>query len=303
MSVRLGCAMWANKDWIGALFPAQAKPAQLLSHYQRHFGAVEGNTTFYGLPAAATVQRWRADTSEDFRFLFKVPRTITHDRRLRDADEELRAFCARLEPLGPRLGPTSIQLPASFGPDRLEDLRRFLGALPRSWPWSVEVRHRDFFNGGASERALNDLLYERGVDRVLLDSRALFSAAPVDEVERVAHGAKPQLPVRPTATAERPVVRFIGHRRAEVSAAHWQRWLPVVGRWLAQGRSPTLFFHTADNVDAPAQALRFAGELLAHVPEATITTGWDQPSAAALDGVAHDEADRPAPATGTLPFG
>lgn len=261
--VRIGCAMWANKDWIGTLYPAAARPGQLLAHYGRCFDAVEGNTTFYGLPRPATVARWAAEAPPRFRFLFKLPRAITHERRLRGADPELREFCARLGPLEGRRGPTSIQLPASFGPDALGELARFLERAPAAWVWAVEVRHPEFFAGGAAERALNDLLYERGADRVILDSRALFSAAPRAEVERVAHGAKPRLPVRPTATASHPVVRFIGHLDAEVSASHWARWFAPVLRWLEQGREPTLFFHTADNVDAPFQALRFHRALAA----------------------------------------
>jgi uncharacterized protein YecE (DUF72 family) len=255
--------MWANRDWVGRLFGATARPAQFLHHYSRHFDAVEGNTTFYGLPTAATVQRWAADTPASFRFVFKVPRTITHERRLRHADPELVEFCRRLEPLAERRGPVSIQMPASFGPDGLDQLARFLATVPGDWRWAVEVRHRQFFAGGSAERALNDLLHEHGVDRVILDSRALFSRPAASEVERVAHGNKPRLPVRPTATADHPVVRFIGHLDIDVSAAHWTRWFAPVLRWIDQGRSPLLFFHTADNIDAPNQARRFWAELAA----------------------------------------
>jgi uncharacterized protein YecE (DUF72 family) len=209
------------------------------------------------------VQRWLEETPPTFRFVFKLPRVITHDRRLRDVRAELDDFCRRLAQLEPRRGPVSIQLPASFGPDGLPELARFLATVPAEWRWAVEVRHREFFAGGSAERALNDLLHERGVDRVILDSRALFSLPAASEVERVAHDAKPRLPVRPTATADRPVVRFIGHLDSEVSAPHWSRWFTPVLRWIDQGRSPTLFFHTADNVDAPDQARRFWQELAA----------------------------------------
>jgi len=266
MPVRVGCAMWANRDWIGRSLPADTRPAQLLDAYSRRFGAVEGNTTFYGLPSPGSVRRWAGEAPESFRFLFKLPRTITHERRLRDAGDEVAEFCRRVEPLGSRLGPTSVQLPASFGPGQLGQLDRFLAALPGDRPWSVEVRHPDFFAGGTSEQALDGLLHRHGMDRVVLDSRALFSRPAAGEAERVAQGAKPRLPVRPMATGRFPVVRFIGHLDPDVSAAHWARWLPVVARWVDQGRSPALLFHTADNVDAPDQALRFVDDLLTHAP-------------------------------------
>jgi len=258
--------MWANRDWIGRFLPATTRPAGLLGAYGQHFGTVEGNTTFYGLPGPATVRRWAAETGPDFRFLFKLPRSVTHERRLVDCGRELSEFCERVAPLGPRLGPASVQLPASFGPAQLTVLEAFLRALPDDRPWSVEVRHRDFFAGGSSEAALDALLAGLGIDRVILDSRALFSQTPVDEVDRAAHAAKPRLPVRPTATGTNPVVRVIGHRDADVSAAHWARWFPVVVRWVEQGRSPNLLFHTADNLDAPQQARRFLDELRAYAP-------------------------------------
>jgi uncharacterized protein YecE (DUF72 family) len=95
--------------------------------------------------------------------------------------------------------------------------------------------------------------------------------------------------VRPTATGPHPVVRFIGHLDAEVSAAHWDRWFPVVARWVEQGREPHLLFHTADNVDAPEQARRFLAGLVAHHPDL------------AADVVPDPEAD-PGPAAATLPL-
>ncbi len=261
VSLRVGCAMWANKDWIGRALPASTPLAGLLRAYQQLFGAVEGNTTFYGLPRESTVARWAAETGPSFRFLFKLPRSISHDRRLRDASADVAGFCRRLSPLGDRLGPTSLQLPPSFGPEHLAVLEQFLVQLPKDWPWAVEVRHHDFFAGGSSEQALDALLARCRVDRVILDSRALFSRPPANEVEAAAHAAKPRLPVRPTATSTRPVVRFIGHVDTAISAEHWGRWFPIVLRWLEQGLEPTLLFHTADNLNAPLQAQRFQAEL------------------------------------------
>ena len=49
-------------------------------------------------------------------------------------------------------------------------------------------------------------------------------------------------------------LKRIGHLDPEVSASYWSRWFPVVVRWVDQGRSPALLFHTADNVEAPDQA-------------------------------------------------
>lgn len=92
------------------------------------------------LPSPRAVAHWVEDTPDDFRFLFKLPRTITHDRRLRQSEAEVGEALRVLEPLGERASPVSIQLPASFGPEQLPILARFLSGLPAEWQWAVEVR-------------------------------------------------------------------------------------------------------------------------------------------------------------------
>jgi len=137
----VGCPMWANRDWVGRHLPADTPAGGELAAYARVCNAVEGNTTFYALPAPATVERWRAATPEGFRFLLKLPRTVTHERRLRDVAADLTAFADLFLPLADRLGPCSVQLPASFGPDDLGVLTAFLDSLPTALDWAVEVRH------------------------------------------------------------------------------------------------------------------------------------------------------------------
>ena len=61
-----------------------------------------------------------------FRFVFKLPRTITHDLRLRDAGHELSSFLDRIDPLGERAEQLSIQLPRLVRP----------GATSARWPRS-----------------------------------------------------------------------------------------------------------------------------------------------------------------------
>ena len=54
----LGCPVWSNRDWIGELFTAGAKPGDFLRQYSAVFDTVEGNNCFYGLPRPETVSRW-----------------------------------------------------------------------------------------------------------------------------------------------------------------------------------------------------------------------------------------------------
>lgn len=248
--LRVGCPMWAHRPWVGRHLPADTPSGEELVAYATWCTAVEGNTTFYALPAASTVERWADQAPTGFRFCFKLPRTVTHERRLRDAGAEVRELLVRLDPLGDRLGPTQVQLPPSFGPDELDVLGAFLDGLPADWSWAVEVRHPAFFAGGAAERPLDDLLGAHGVNRVILDSRALFDRPPETPIEVETWARKPRLPVRPVATADQPIVRLIGQTDVVASLERWAPWWPKVAQWLAEGRSPVLFAHTPDNVDA-----------------------------------------------------
>lgn len=247
----LGCPIWSFKGWVGNLFRADAKASDYLRQYASVFNTVEGNTTFYALPAVETVSRWANDTPEGFEFCFKFPRWITHEKRLRDAEPESVEFLARLAPLGSRLGPFLIQLPPSFGPNDLSTLTSYLQRLPPIYRYAVEVRHRAFFAQGKEEQALNALLAGHGVDRAIFDTRALRTAGAADPAVRAAQQRKPDLPVRILATGPRPMYRFVAHPSVEAN----QTWLAelsgVVAAWIDEGRRPYVFMHSPYDVFAP----------------------------------------------------
>jgi hypothetical protein len=75
---RAGAAR-CRRGWPGA-GPGQP-PRERLRAYASWCNAVEGNTTFYATPAKDTVASWAEQTSASFRFILKMPRTVTHERR------------------------------------------------------------------------------------------------------------------------------------------------------------------------------------------------------------------------------
>ena len=254
--------MWANRDWVGRTLPPDTAPGRELEAYARVCNAVEGNTTFYATPDPATVERWRAATTADFRFVFKLPREITHDRRLREIQQPLRAFLRRVEPLVDRMGPLMVQLPATFAPSDLDALDTFLADASADFSWAVEVRHLGFHAGGDAERPLNDLLHRHGADRVILDSRPVFDGPRETPEEIDAWEKKPRVPVRAVATGEQPIVRFIGQTDPAANPPYWIPWIDAVERWVGQGRRPIVFLHTPDNVVAPELCRTFHHEVV-----------------------------------------
>jgi uncharacterized protein YecE (DUF72 family) len=258
--------MWAHPGWAGRVLPTGTARGGQLRAYATWCNAVEGNTTFYGEPSAAAVEGWAAEAPEHFRFLFKLPRTITHERKLRHAAAEVTSFARRLEPLGERAGQLSIQLPGAFGPGDLAALAAFLPGLPGGHRYAVEVRHRGFFDGGPAGRALARLLADHSAEWITFDTTTLFASRPSSATEREAWGNKPRLPRRTEALGDRPIVRYLGRDDVEATVAGWQPWLPVIAGWLAEGRRPTFFVHTPDNLAAPLLARRFHDEIRNSVP-------------------------------------
>ncbi|MCD5349863.1 DUF72 domain-containing protein [Kineosporia mesophila] len=261
--LHVGCAMWTHKAWSGRVTPRGAGAQERLRFYANWCNAVEGNTTFYATPTRETVETWARQTDPDFRFVLKLPKVITHERRFVGVDEELRQFLHVVEPLGPRIQALWIQLPGTFAPTDVPTLEGLLRKLPPENRYAVEVRHPQFFSDpGELERVCE----RTGTEWVPFDTTAFFASPPSSDAEREAWERKPRLPRRDRALTERPVIRYLGRDDEARTVAGWQHWVEVMATWLREGRSPTFFLHTPDNVDAPALARRFHDEVRARVP-------------------------------------
>src|SRR4029078_10542581 len=85
--IRLGTQGWNYDAWVGPFYPSGTRPADYLSVYAPAFARAEGNSPFSARPAAKTVRGWYDRTPPGFTFALKLPQEITHERRLRDADD------------------------------------------------------------------------------------------------------------------------------------------------------------------------------------------------------------------------
>jgi hypothetical protein len=98
----VGLPQWSHPKWVRLGITS-------LEEYARHFNCVEGNTTLYALPKAEIVERWREQTTDDFRFCFKFPATISHQAALRNCGDLTEEFLphAAGKPYRPVLAPAS----------------------------------------------------------------------------------------------------------------------------------------------------------------------------------------------------
>ncbi|MEZ5229527.1 MAG: DUF72 domain-containing protein [Acidimicrobiales bacterium] len=177
--LRIGCAMWAHPPRRHRYGIA---PGGELAWYGRRFTTVEGNTTFYAASKPETVERWAQQAPSGMRFCFAAspphPRTATPQHREAAGRVPRHPRSAGRPPRSPPSStPRLVRTGGPRSPGRLLDsvVGRTHG-LDVEPAWAVEVRHPEFSPGGRSERLLNDALAARAVNRVILDSRALFAA-------------------------------------------------------------------------------------------------------------------------------
>ncbi len=256
MRYRLGLPAWGFPGWKDRYF--SAAPSRLAS-YAGVFNTVEGNTTFYAIPDDRSVKRWRAAVEDaDFRFCFKLPRTVTHERTPSRAD--LAGFFKAMEPLGDRLGPFLVQFPATVGPHDTAWLASLLERLPAEYRYAVEVRHPGFFT---EPGRLEPLLRRLSMGRVALDSRPLYQGDRSHPEVRDALHEKPDLPVLTEACSGIAFVRLVLHPESRYNARCLEEWVSHTARHLSAGHDVFMMIHCPNNLHCPGYAREFHDRLRA----------------------------------------
>ena len=93
MQLLAGTSGFSYKEWVGEFYPEKLPAKAMLAHYATRLPIVEINNTFYRMPNAAAIQGWRSQVPDSFRFAIKVPRRISHLKRLRDCGCGARGRC------------------------------------------------------------------------------------------------------------------------------------------------------------------------------------------------------------------
>jgi uncharacterized protein YecE (DUF72 family) len=167
--IRIGTAGWSFPRTL-EVFPAEGTG---LERYAAVFDCVEINSSFYRPHQRKTYERWATSTPAGFRFAVKVPRTITHERRLIDAAEPLERFLDECGELDEKLGPLLIQLPPSLRFD-VQVVERFLADWRKATKavTVLEPRHPTWFT-----EAVEAMLESFEIARVAADPAVVPAAA------------------------------------------------------------------------------------------------------------------------------
>jgi uncharacterized protein YecE (DUF72 family) len=143
--IHIGTSGWNYNHWKSVFYPSDLSSNKWLSFYADIFDTVEINNTFYQLPSANTIKKWRDTVQKDFLFTVKASRYITHMKKLKEPREALKGFFKNVEILGDKLGPILFQLPPHWKINR-DRLDSFLELLSRDFRYTFEFRNSSWWD-------------------------------------------------------------------------------------------------------------------------------------------------------------
>lgn len=236
----VGCAKWGRKEWVNLIYPPKTKEALFLNEYVKHFNSIELNAVFYQMPKVEQIRAWKekaAAVGRDFKFFPKVTRTISHIRRLKNADEDTSRYLESISEFAEFLGPCFLQLGDNFGPKNFDILKEYLEKLPGDFDLFVEVRHPDWYSDVAARKDYFELLHSVKKGAVITDASGRRDCVHME---------------LPTPKA---FIRFVGNGLHPTDYTRIDGWVERLAAWKEKGLESLYFFlHQHDEKDTPILA-------------------------------------------------
>jgi uncharacterized protein YecE (DUF72 family) len=140
MKLLAGTSGFSYDGWMGTFYPEDLPASGRLAYYATRLPAVEINNTFYRMPKPELLAGWAKQVPAGFRFALKAPQRITHIKRLKEVDGEIKFLLGAARQLGGALGPVLYGLPPNLKKD-VPRLAAFLALLPSDVRAAFEFRN------------------------------------------------------------------------------------------------------------------------------------------------------------------
>ncbi|WP_266361995.1 DUF72 domain-containing protein [Tellurirhabdus rosea] len=238
--VLIGGPIWANKSYVGKIYPTNAKDKDFLHHYTRQFNTIELNLTHYQIPTENMIRRWKTEAADGFVYCPKFPQAISHDRALVATESLTEEFINAVLGLEEFLGTSFLQLPPTFGPDRLPILENYLKNLPDDLEVAVEFRHENWFRKPEIWQKTLDRLFALRRDLVITD---------VAGRRDVLHMS---------LSSPKLVLRFIANDGHPTDYQRADAWVQRLKTWFDKGlQTAYLFIHGGAENDTTPELIRY----------------------------------------------
>ena len=210
-----------------ANYPPEFRDKSRLQYYASLFNSIELNSIFYKLPRAATIANWTHSVPDNFRFTFKLSKTVTHVKNLEFTSKDVADFMDTIEPVGDKKGCLLVQFPPGLTIEKLDQLQSLfevIGEATHDTAWKVAI---EFRNSSWYEREVYELLDEYNFSLVIHDIRASATPADVqvgDFIYLRFHGPEP---------------RYRGSYHDEVL----KKYAKQIKKWMREGKTVYAYFN------------------------------------------------------------
>lgn len=143
--IHIGTSGWHYKHWRGTFYPDDIPVKGHFNYYLRFFDTVEINNSFYRIPKKETFEKWKNEVPDDFVYVVKANRYITHMKKLHDTQDSLTKFLDNVSVLDEKVGAILFQLPPGWEVNE-ERLENFLKILPDTFRYVFEFRNKTWYN-------------------------------------------------------------------------------------------------------------------------------------------------------------
>jgi uncharacterized protein YecE (DUF72 family) len=235
VNVYVGCAKWGRKEWVGKLYPPNAREKNFLDYYVHHYNSIELNATHHKIYGAKGIGQWaKKANGKDFLFCPKMYKGITHKGKLSGKNFIINEFFRGIRALGEHLGPVFVQVNELFGPKRKEELFGFLASLPVGIQYFLEVRHPDWFAKPDARKELFAALSGMKIGAVITDTAGRRDCAHME------------------LTIPKAFIRYVGNSLHPTDYARIDAWVDRMKYWLDKGLQDLYFFmHMHEEATSP----------------------------------------------------
>jgi len=236
-SFYVGCPVWTCEAWKGKIYPEFLPASKYFKHYARQFNSIELNSSYYAIPEKKTIDKWKRNSPDDFKFCPKVHQYISHSNMLKNVDVWIERFAVMCENFGDKLGTPFLQLHPIFAPEHMTRLNNFLKIWPNELPLAIELRNKAWYTSTDTFERLGDLLEEFRCTFVMTDT------------------AGAQYALHQRLTTKEIFVRFAANDLHFSDYARIDAWVKRMVEWYDMGLENIWFFiHQPDEVNCPELA-------------------------------------------------
>ncbi len=155
--LKIGTAGWEYKDWVGPFYSKRLDRKEHLAYYATIFNINEINSSFYNLPQIETIKNWSIRVPENFRFLVKVWKNITHKIHENDLETKVSRFFTHFKVVEDKISGFLFQFPPWFqySENNLNKLKHLVIISPKNYNYFIEFRHNSWYQTDKLSEIIN----------------------------------------------------------------------------------------------------------------------------------------------------